>query len=284
VKPGDRALEAGSSVHPGTIALLAALGTARVAVHRRPSVAILTTGDELRTPERYEDVQSGIGIPDSNGPMLAAAVAAAGGVPISLGIADDDPAALVRALSQGSDADVLVTVGGASMGEADLVKRVLEPRGFRLDFWRVKMRPGSPFGFGWLPRAQADQPVFSLPGNPASAFVTFELFVRPFLLATGGHRHVMRRPIRCVAGKEFSPQPGLTVYARVSVDSRVHPPVVAPSGPQGSGLVRSLAAVQGLAVVPGSGGPIAVGDAIDVLLLDAGPVSTGLLGRQGPPA
>ncbi|MHB1192607.1 MAG: molybdopterin molybdotransferase MoeA [Longimicrobiales bacterium] len=280
MRPGDLVLRRGDGIHPGTVGALAALGRERVRVHRRPSVAILTTGDELRGPERYADVRAGGGIPESNGPMLAAQTAAAGGVPMVLGIVPDDAGALLAAVEQAARSDVLVTVGGASMGEADLVKRALERAGFRQDFWRVRMRPGSPFGFGWLPRPGGAQPVFGLPGNPASAFVTFELFVRPFLLRMGGHRSVHRRRIRCRAGEGF-PGGERTGFLRVRLEAGPDGAVARSTGPQASGLVRGLASAQGLAIVaPGPG--VAEGEAVDVILLDAAPGATHVSPLEAP--
>lgn len=265
---GDRVLEEGTSIHPGTIGVLAALGRAEVLVHRRPVVSVLATGDELRAPDRYDEVRSGLGVPETNGPMIAAQVARAGGIARRLGIARDEPDAIRALLEEGSDADALVTLGGASMGEADLVKTVLDRMGFHQDFWRVRIRPGSPFGFGWLPREGTALPVFSLPGNPASAFVTFEVFVRPFLLRSMGHRRVRRRVIRCVAGSELEASAKLTYLLRVHVDFRRTPPVASPGGPQGSGLVRTLGSAQGLAIVPEDVASVEVGHGVDVMLLD----------------
>ncbi len=267
MRAGDRVLERGDTVHVGAIAVLAALGHAHVSVHERPRVAILTTGDELRTPDRYDEVLAGTGVPESNGPMLAAAVLAAGGVPVPLGVVPDDRDAVRGAVRHGREADVLVTVGGASMGEADLVKRVLDGEGFRQEFWRVRMRPGSPFGFGWLPDGRR-QPVFSLPGNPSSAFVTFELFVRPFLLRLAGHREVRRARIRCTAVERLTGAEDLEVFLRVTVDGRRTPPGAHLTGPQGSGLVRGLASAGGLAVLPEGVGAIEPGASVDVILLD----------------
>jgi molybdopterin molybdotransferase len=267
MKPGDTVLFRGESVHPGTVAVLAALGHERAFVHRAPRVALVTTGDELRGTDRYNDVREGAGVPESNGPMLAAAVVATGGVPLPSGIVPDDDAALRDAVAAAADADVLVTVGGASMGEADLVKRVLDGEGFEQDFWRVNMRPGSPFSFGRLPRGDSRQPVFGLPGNPASAFVTFEIFVRPFLRTLAGHRAVHRLRLRGKAAQDF--QGGKrTLFVRVTLDSTVSPPRVHGAGPQGSGLVRSLAAAQGLAVIPVMAA-LAPGDDVEVILLDS---------------
>lgn len=279
MKPGDVVLHRGETVHPGTVGVLAALGLGDVFVHRMPRVALVTTGDELRTAERYDDVRQGAGVPESNGPMLAAAVAAAGGVPLPWHIVPDDEDALRRAIATADDADVLVTVGGASMGEADLVKRVLDGEGFELDFWRVNMRPGSPFSFGWLPRNDVRQPVFGLPGNPASAYVTFEIFVRPFLRALAGHEAVHRLRLRGRAGHEF--QGGKrTLFERVTLDASTTPPTVRRTGHQGSGLVRSLATAQGLAVIP-THAAVAPGDDVEVILLDAAGTVSGASPLEG---
>lgn len=153
------------------------------------------------------------------------------------------------------------------MGEADLVKRVLDSRGFSLDFWRVTIRPGSPFGFGHLPRQHGRQPVFSLPGNPSSAFVTFELFVRPWLLRSAGRSSVGRPLVRCIAGTELQGSPGLTFYMRVGLEAGDVAPVAFPTGPQGSGLVRGLALADGLAIIPPEPGAVGEGEPVDVMLL-----------------
>jgi len=273
MRVGDVVLLAGQVVTPGTVAALSSLGLTSVPVVRRPSVAILTTGDELRTPEQYADVRTGAGVPDSNGPMLSAAVAHASAIPIRLASARDDEHDLRERIENAADADVLVTVGGASMGEADLVKRVLDELGFEQSFWRVRMRPGSPFGFGWLPRAGGKQPVFGLPGNPSSAFVTFELFVRPFLLALAGHRHILRRTVRCIAGEPLTGPENLTCWLRVGLDPASHPPEVTLVGPQGSGLVRTLSAAHGLAMLPVGTREIAKGEPVDVMLIDDAPAA-----------
>lgn len=276
MQPGDRVLREGATLRPGTVGVAAALGRSTVVVRRRPVVAILTTGDELRTAQDHDHVRAGLGIPDSNGPMLAAAVGDAGGIPLLTGIVPDAMEALEGALGAVAGADVLVTVGGASMGEADLVKRALDAAGFQQDFWRVRMRPGSPFGFGRLPRAGRAQPVFGLPGNPASAFVTFEVFVRPFLLAMAGHAAIHRPRLRCRAGEPFTGQKR-TLFVRVRLEHDGGAPKATMTGPQGSGLVRGLGEVDGLAIVP-AGKDLGPGDPVEVLLLDgarsvAGPSS-----------
>lgn len=268
---GMELLAAGRSITPGTIGVLAAAGCSHVTVHNKPTVAVLATGDELRRAADYDDVRAGRGVPESNTPMLAAAVRDAGGTPHPLGIALDDPASLRERLAECADADVLITIGGASMGEADLVKRVLDEEGFEQDFWRVRMRPGSPISFGWLPRGNRKQAVFSLPGNPSSAFVTFEVFVRPYLLRLGGHTAVHRRVVPCVARERFDTPAELTYFQRVSLRSEEGRLTAGLTGPQLSGLVRGLASADGLAIVPPERRSIEPGDSVDVMLLDPGP-------------
>jgi len=266
---GDVVVESGTTVTPGVVAVLAALGLAEVEVRRRATVAILTTGDELRGPDRYDDVVAGRGVPDSNGPALAAAAMDAGADPILIGPAPDDADALRAALHAARDADVLITTGGASMGRVDIVKEVLEEEGFRLDFWRARIRPGSPLSFGFLPGAGGSLPVFGLPGNPASAFVTFDVFVRPFLLRMGGHREVLRRTLLCESEADFTTAGDLTHFVRVAVDSSTSPARIRPVGPQGSGLVHTLAFAGGLAIVPREVDRVQRGDPVEVFLLDA---------------
>ncbi len=287
VRPGQVPLEAGRTVTPGVVGLAAALGRARLTVHRRPTVAILATGSELRGPERYDDVRAGRGVPESNGPMLAAMAREAGALPRLLAVAVDTPDALRARLEEASGADALVTIGGASMGEADLVKRVLDELGYRPDFWRVRMRPGSPVGFGTLPRPAGAQPVFTLPGNPSSAFVTFEVFVRPWLRRVAGHRRPLAVPLRGVAAEELRGPDGLTTYLRVRMEASgdpADPPRVRLTGPQSSGLVRGLADADALAVLPEGVGRIAAGEAVTVLPLrtDAGPCGGAPAGGDAP--
>ncbi|HET9950030.1 MAG TPA: gephyrin-like molybdotransferase Glp [Longimicrobiales bacterium] len=269
VREGERVLAAGATLTPGAVGVLAAAGRGSVVVHRRPVVALLTTGDELRGPDRFDDVRAGRGVPDTNGPMLAAMVAEAGGCPLPLGNAADDPDALRERIEAGAGADVLVTVGGASMGEADLVKRVLDGLGYRHGFWRVRMRPGSPVGFGWLPRGGRLQPVFSLPGNPTSAFVTFEVLLRPFLRRLGGHSQVERRRVLCRAAEPLVTPADLTYFLRVEVGGAGPDLEARLTGPQGSGLVSGLARAGGLAVIAPETDRIEEGGPVTVLLTGA---------------
>jgi molybdopterin molybdotransferase len=267
MRSGERLLERGHSVTPGTIGVLAAAGRSSVAVHRRPTVAILTTGDELRGPERFADVRAGTGVPNSNGPMVAAMAAAAGARALELGNARDSAEDLQARLERASEADVLVTLGGASMGEADLVKRVLDRMGYEPDFWRVRMRPGSPIGFGWLPRGPRLQPAFTLPGNPTSAFVTFEVFVRPYLRRLAGHAHTERPRVVCGAAEVIRAPAKLTYFLRVALEGGGSDLTARLTGPQGSGLVSGLARARGLAVIGEAVAEIPAGDQVSVMLI-----------------
>jgi molybdopterin molybdotransferase len=267
MRPGERLLARGHTISPGSVGVLSAAGVRRARVHRPASVAVLATGGELRGPEAFEDVRAGRGVPDSNGPMLAAMITAAGAQALHLGIAGDNRSDLADRIERARDTDVLVTIGGASMGEADLVKRVLDDLGYVHDFWRVRMRPGSPIGFGWLPRGDRRQPVFSLPGNPASAFVTFEVFVRPFLRRLGGHERTDRRKIVCRTTAPLRTPAALTYFLRVGVQGSGADATVTLTGSQGSGLVSGLARTEGLSVIPETVSELEEGDQVDVMLI-----------------
>jgi molybdopterin molybdotransferase len=273
MRAGESLLTPGHPVTSGAVGVLAAAGLDTVLVHQVPTVAILATGDELKSSSQYEDVRAGQGIPESNVPMLSAMVRRAGALPIDLGIAADNPEDILRRVEAGAAADVLVTIGGASMGEADLMKRVLDEVGFDQTFWRVKMRPGSPISFGSIPHGPNRQPVFGLPGNPSSAFVTFEVFVRPFLLKLSGHRRLARRTIRCSAAEPFGTPSALTYFQRVSLSMGTDGMRASLTGSQGSGLVTGLARADGLAIIPPEIDATTEGDPVDVMLLDTGPAA-----------
>ena len=268
---GEKLLGAGTCLGPGQIGLLAATGSTKVRVHRRPRVAVLSNGDEIAPVSEFHRVRSGEAIPETNGPTLSAAVRSAGGIPLPLGIARDTPESIIEKVNEARrrKADVLVTSGGASMGEHDLFKRVLDGIGFKLDFWRVKMRPGTPFSFGFLTDDEAPLlPVFGLPGNPASSFVTFQVLCRPFLLKIAGHGRIHRPVLLARAGETFRSPVHLTFFFRVKFRGDPASPEVMGTGSQTSGLVRGQGLAQGLAVVPEGVEEIREGETIRVILLD----------------
>jgi molybdopterin molybdotransferase len=257
---GDVALPAGALVDAGTIGLAAGLGRGELHVRRRPRVGILPTGDELVPVGR----PAGPGqIVESNGHALAAAVREAGAEPVVLPIARDDAGAIRRALDAARGLDVLVTSGGVSVGSKDLVRTALRRAGARLDFWRVAMRPGKPFTFGRWGRAA----VFGLPGNPASALATFELFVRPALRAMAGLPGSGRLRVTArLASTQEKPAP-LEVYLRARIRRVGRELVAEPLRTQVSGNLSSTAGHDALAVLPAGRTRVERGAAVDVLLL-----------------
>jgi molybdopterin molybdotransferase len=227
---------------PAAIGLLAAVGVGQATVRRRPRVAILSTGDELAAPGA--PLLPGQ-IHDANGPSLAAAVIEAGGEPRLLERARDDPAIIEDRLSEANDADVIVASGGVSVGRYDHVRAVIERLG-RLDFWRIAVQPGKPLAFGEV----EGRPVIGLPGNPVSALVTFELFVRPLLRAMLGLSGDGREHIRAEVSERLTKDPPRRAFLRVRVERRGSGYVATAAGGQGSSQLRPLAAANALLVVP----------------------------------
>ena len=259
IRPGDRILEPGTVLRPAALGVLAALGQARVPVHRRPTVAILSTGDELVDPQ----APLGPGqIPDSNTYTISGLAAEAGAVPMSLGIARDRREELVERLRAGVQADVLVSSAGVSVGDRDFVREAVEALGARLDFWQVNMRPGKPLTFGRIGKCL----FFGLPGNPVSSMVTFELFVRPVLRRLGGHRVLSRPHVRARALEPIDNPGSRPGYLRVHLEPGVGQLGARPTGQQGSAILRSMLLADGLAVVPGDT-KIPKGGEVDVILL-----------------
>lgn len=275
IRAGTSVLEAGRVLRPAEVGVLATVGQAEVAVHRRPRVAILSNGDELAALDAFDEVRAGRKIVNSNSYALAGAVQATGGVPRLLGIARDDEASIRSHLEGARDADVLITTAGASVGEHDFVKDVLEDMGFRLDFWRVKMKPGSPVSFGRLqtegPSSGTAVPVFNLPGNPVSALVTFEVLVRPALRRLQGRLAVHPPTVRVRTAERVRAGPGLTHFLRVTLtpaDDGI--PVARSTGPQGSGILTSMAKADALLIVPEASDGVDAG-ALALAVLLGGP-------------
>jgi molybdopterin molybdotransferase len=262
VAPGSVALRSGLEVDAGAIGLAAALGRSELAVRRRPRVGILATGDEI-VP--LGSVPGPGQIFESNGHQLAAACVEAGAVPFRLPLAGDDRASLRRSLAAARGLDALVSIGGVSVGDRDLVRAGLTGSGARLDFWRVAMRPGKPVAFGrWGSMA-----VFGLPGNPASSLVTFELFVRPALRALAGLRGSGRMLLRARLGEAEEKPPELTVFLRCKVRREAGSLWVDPLRTQQSGHLTSVVGVDALAVLPAGPGRIRRGQTVDAILVRA---------------
>lgn len=260
VARGSAPLRRGGLVDAGAVGLAAALGRTELLVHRRPRVAVLATGDELVPVDRV----AGPGqIQDSNSHALAAACADAGADPVLLPMAGDTRAALRRALASARGADVLVTTGGVSVGDRDLTRAVLESMGTRIDFWRVAMRPGKPVTFGRWGRTA----VFGLPGNPVSALVTFELFVRPALRALAGLGGPSRPVLAARLATAQQKEPGLTWYLRARSRRDGASLWVEPLGNQSSGALTSATGFDALAVLPAAATRLRRGALVEAILL-----------------
>jgi molybdopterin molybdotransferase len=243
-RDGDALLGAGRRLTPRDVALIAAANHARVLVRRKPRVAILATGDELRAPgESLGPAQ----IVASNNLFIAGLAQAQGAQAIDLGIAPDRPEALAEriAAAQAARADVLVTLGGASVGDYDLVQKALTDAGMQLGFWRIAMRPGKPLMFGAL----GDMLALGLPGNPTSSAVCGLLFLRPLLQAFLGDPAASAdasEPARLAVDLPANGVRQDYMRARVSHDGGGW--VAAPMASQDSSLVRTLAEAEGLIV------------------------------------
>ena len=259
---GDVAAFAGEEMHPGHIGLLASVGRAQLRVYRKPRVAVLASGDELVDVDRFSEVLAGDRIVTSNSYSLEAAVRQAGGDVVSLGTVGDDPIA-IRDRLKNCECDLMVTTGGVSVGEFDYTRSVLAELGATLRFWKVKIRPGAPVGFGLL----RGTPWLGLPGNPVSTLVTFELFARPAIRRMLGHSALFRRPVSVRLGEAVTIAAPLTHFLRAIVREKDGALVAQLTGPQGSGMLSSMARANALLVIPPEPPRIEAGTTVEALLL-----------------
>lgn len=269
IAKGELVMRCGRLLHPAEIGMLASLGKGTVLVIRRPVVAILATGDEVL------DVNQPLlpgKIYSSNTYSLAAQVLSYGGIPRVLGIAPDDVGQLSRALRRGLSCDMLVTSGGVSLGDYDVVKQVLAAEG-DISFWTVCMKPGKPLAFGTFRRnGKKNVPHLGLPGNPASSMITFEVFGRPAILKMMGKRNLTRPSVTAVMESPIKNDDNRRIFARVIVSRREGKYFARLTGPQGSGVLTSMAKANGLAVIPETTKELKPGTTVDVMLLGWGEV------------
>lgn len=264
LRRGERVFEPGTPVTPGRLGLLAALAVSEVEVHRRPRVAFLTAGDELADLAERDAILSGRKIASSNSYTLQALITTAGAEPVSLGIARDDRADLERRLTLES-VDLLVTSAGMSVGERDYLRQILEGKGAAMKFWRVRMRPGAPVGFAML----GGVPWIGLPGNPVSTMVTFELFVRPAIRRLLGHARVFQRAVAVRTGERIELKAaGLQHFLRVRLAHDGGEVVARLTGPQGSGVLSSMAKADALVIVPEGTTAVPAGTPLAAIRLD----------------
>ncbi len=266
VHRGQVAIPAGTPIGAAQIGVLASIGAGEVPVHRRPRVAILGSGDELVDLDEFDQVLAGKRIVSSNKYTIEALVKLAGGVSISLGHATDSLDAvrglMLRAVAE--EPDLIITSAGVSVGEHDHTRTAVEDLGTALDFWRVRMRPGAPVGFGQV----RGIPWIGLPGNPVSVMVTFELFVRPTIRRLLGLTRVHRRPVQVTLEEPVSIGAKLTHFYRAIVAPRADGTLGARlTGPQGSGILTSMSLANALLVVPEDRTTVAAGEQLSALLL-----------------
>ena len=259
VREGDVVLPEGTPLRPPEISMLASLGKAFVPVYRKVRVAVLSTGDELI--ELGEPPSPGA-IINSNSLAIAAAVRETGAEAVLLGIARDDLASHAEKISEGLKADALITTAGVSAGDRDLVRDVLAKTGVVSRFFRVDIKPGGPTAFG----TKDGRPVFSLPGNPVSALITFEAFVRPALLRMMGRKRVVRPLVKAILTGEVRKKPGKVHFLRVGIEVRDGEYFATSAGDQNTGILRTMVLADALAVLPADRTSFAAGEKVDLLL------------------
>jgi molybdopterin molybdotransferase len=259
---GDTVLWPGRRLGARDIGLAAAANFPWLTVHRRPRVVILATGDEISMPG--ELIGAG-GIVSSNAHAIAALVRAGGGDPILLPVTKDDRVALAAAIDQVHGADMLVTTGGASVGEHDLMQAALTDQGFKLDFWKVAMRPGKPLIAGSV----AGVPVLGLPGNPVSALVCAVLFLLPALDVLGGLPIAAQRVERAILGEPLRANDARADHLRSALKIRVDGALVAtPFARQDSGMLSLLARADALVLRAPYAPSLQAGAEVDIIRLD----------------
>jgi molybdopterin molybdotransferase len=264
VRTGEHALGPGVFLGPAQLALLAALGEDRVECFRRPVVAVVSTGDEV--VDAGHDIGPGQ-VYDAIGPSLAAALALAGARPAMVRRAQDNAGDIRRALTDAAAADLVLSVGGVSMGRYDLVRPAVEELG-RLDFWQVAMRPGKPLAVGEV----LGRPFVGLPGNPVSALVGFEVFVLPALLAMGGRAGWRRPSVEAELAAPLQTPPGLRTFARARLEARPGAvPLAHPAPGQASYQVRWLAQSNALLDIAEETADLEAGQAVTAILVDQAP-------------
>ena len=265
VRKGDIVLKRGRRLRPQDIGMLASIGRSEVEVRRRPRVGVLATGDEVVAI----DAPLAPGkIRNANGYSNAAQVLKYGGEPVPLGIASDKDSEISSKIRRGIEQgiDLLVVSGGVSVGDFDMVKKVLAQEG-EIDFWRVRMKPGKPLAFGHITLDGRSVPVLGMPGNPVSAMVSFEMFARPMILALLGARDIEHRTVSAVLADGISAKDDRRHFVRVKLEESEGGYVAHLTGNQGSGILTSMVEADGLAVIPEEWRSVKPGARVQVILL-----------------
>jgi molybdopterin molybdotransferase len=261
VQAGNVVLGAGLTLRPGHLGMAAQLGRSQLMVTRRPTVGILSTGDEL---VEIDEPPSDETILNVNSHALAVQVLEAGAIPVRLGIARDTPEAIRAGIRAGLDCDLLLVSGGVSMGDFDFVKPVMDELGGGLDFWKVRIKPARPLAFGMI----GGVPTFGLPGNPVSSMVSFELFVRPFLRRAMGHQAIDRPTVQARLTEPVRKKAGRRFFLRAVLERDAHGLTCRTTGPQGSGMLTSMMLADALMDLPDAwDGPLPAGHVVTLHIL-----------------
>lgn len=261
LRNGEEVFDGAIEITPGVLGILAMVKRTEIGVHRRPRVAILSSGDELEGLHEPFDPNK---IPDANSYTLMAQVQALGIEPTLLGIARDDPLEMLQYLKRGLEFDVLLVSGGTSVGVYDFIRPALASVGVQMHFWRVAIRPGHPFAFG----TTLSSCIFCLPGNPVSSMVCFEQFVAPALRSMMGHTRIYRRTITARLAHDIQHRPGRAGLMRVTLHHDECGYAAEVTGSQSSGVLLSMAHADGLLFVPRDSEGLAAGSKVQVQLLD----------------
>lgn len=233
IKKGELVVTKGTYLNPSALGILASLGKSEFKVIARPRVAIIATGDEvLDVAESFVKGK----LYSANTYSLMSQVKKAGGIPKNLGIASDEPKALRKKIEEGFESDIIITSGGVSMGDYDLVKSVFENMGAEIKFWKVAIRPGKPVLFGLLNGI----PIFGLPGNPVSSMISFEVFVRPAILKMLGQTEDNRKEVEAFLEEDIKKKKGLQYLLRAKTRWENGAYHTRTTGPQGSGILKSM--------------------------------------------
>jgi molybdopterin molybdotransferase len=269
IAKGNKIIKKGTVIRPSEMGLMASMGRNRIKVIKRPVVAILSTGDELIEVDK--PLPEGK-IHDSNAYSIAGLVKRYGGIPKMLGIAYDNEKDLVKKLKQAQDTDMLLTTGGVSMGDYDMVKDILARDG-EMVFWKVRVKPGKPLAFGKIKGKDKNGkvkniPHLGLPGNATSCMVSFELFVRPALLKMMGKQNLAKPSINVIIENTIENDAGRRIYDRAIIEKRDGHYYARLTGPQGSGILSSMSLANGLVVIPEETARVNKGDTVQALMLD----------------
>ncbi len=265
IRRGTKVLSAGTELGPAQLGVLASLAVSHPMIYRRPRVAILGGGDEIVDIDQPDQILSGRKLASSNTHTLQALVRRAGGEPVNLGIATDSRESVRAHFESAAGCDMIVSSAGVSVGEHDHVRNVVTELGAELKFWRINMRPGAPVGFGLL----GDVPWLGLPGNPVSTMVTFELFVRPAIRKQCGRAQPFRRSVPVTIAEPIRLGPKLQHFLRAVVTPDESGALTAKlTGPQGSGILTSMARANALLIVPDDVAEAPAGSVLRAILLD----------------